>query len=977
MKSNHGTSRFKRSLAAIAVSAVLGMSGFVQAASSTGNVVGSISGVVSNGYTVTISNPETGFSRQISVDQSGNFRFPQLAIGNYVLTLSKGDTVAAKRDVRVSIGSTANAKFELDSSSGIERIAVTGARISAIDLTSADSGLTIGEVEFDRLPVGRDITSISLLAPGTVKGEGAFGNLASFSGSSVAENVCYINGMNVTDPDKGLGCGTVPFEFYKEFQVKTGGYSAQYGRATGGVINAVTKSGTNEFEFGATAYYTPDFLGDGTEIKSQTGRVYRDTTQNYSKNMNATFSAGGPIIKDNLFFFAMYNPRKVETGSSNTTSRTAGPTSWSDIESDDAFWGGKLDWDINDSHRLSYFGYSDEQVRTQKRVSYNSVTKVKNASNAKIYPIELLDGGDTSSLTYTGNFSDSFNLSAMIGRFKTQSSTSPQDNTCPGITDNRPNPSLRTCGSGAGPNINKIKRDVVRLDFEWSLNENHLVRFGYDKEDIEADHTTSDPGGAFYTYNTIANSALIQGTNYTNNTGAAHDYVEKRIFQGGGVFSTDNYAYYIEDQWTINEQWFVTAGLRSDVSENKGKTGITFVKLDNQYAPRLGVTFDPNADGSSKVFANFGKYFFPVPINTNYRTASGISDVTEFYRFTGVDAATAVPQNLALLDTRISSSGEVPDPGLSAAPEYSAQSVSEYTLGYQRELSDEYTATIRTTYRTTNNMSDDYCDIEVDPTGGGGICTQFNPGKGHTFGKDENHDGKIDPGSLKYYTAEQIGIPEGKRDYSSVELGLAHSSENFNWTAQYVWSHSYGNNEGGVNSDNYQSDTGASSYLDFKASSVGANGNLPNDRRHVFKFYGSYALTDAWSIGWNSSLLDGRPKSIRGFSFPADLGLPLPGYGDTYYTYNKDTKTYLFNGRGAMGRMPWVFNLDASVSYAFNFEQLQGRLSMDVFNLLDTKQELALNELGEISSGTPNQFYNLATSVQTPRQVRLGVSIDF
>ena len=67
--------------------------------------------------------------------------------------------------------------------------------------------------------------------------------------------------MNVTDPEKGLVCGSVPFEFYKEFQVKTGGYSAQYGRSTGGVINAVTKSGTNEFEFSATTYYPPRLPG--------------------------------------------------------------------------------------------------------------------------------------------------------------------------------------------------------------------------------------------------------------------------------------------------------------------------------------------------------------------------------------------------------------------------------------------------------------------------------------------------------------------------------------------------------------------------------------------------------------------------------------------------------------------------------------------------------------------------------------------
>ena len=980
MKSTFGTSGFKRSLAAIAVSAVLGMSGAAQAAGSTGTVVGGIYGVPASGYTVTIKNPEIGFSREVTVDANGSFRFPQLAIGQYELTVTKDGKLAGKQMVRVSVGGTANAKFDLGNGSGVERIEVSGARVSAVDLTSADSGLTIGEMEFDRLPVGRDITSVALLAPGSVKGEGAFGNLASFSGSSVAENVCYINGMNVTDPDKGLGCGTIPFEFYKEFQVKTGGYSAQYGRSTGGVINAVSKSGTNEFEFGATAYYTPDYIGDGSQISARDGTVFRDTTNNSYKETNATISAGGPIIKDKLFFFAMYNPRDIQEKEARPSNlRTTGANRWRELDGDDAFWGAKLDWEITDEHRLSYFGFSNDQTRSRILVNYDAVKDVITTPSDRIFNDELEDGGQSNSLTYSGTFGETFNVSAMVGRYETKSSTIPGNLLCPGVTDNRtvkPTP-VQSCGTGTGLDRNEIVRDITRIDFEWAILDGHLLRFGYDGEDIEANHTTQPAGDGVLVYGTVQPGAKINSTDYTNNTGAAHDWVSRRVFAGGGAFSTENYAYYVEDQWTINEQWFVTAGVRSDVAENKGKTGVTFVKLDDQIAPRLGVTFDPNADGSSKVFANYGKYFFPIPVNTNYRTASGVRDVTETFRYTGINAADSTPQGLTLIDTHINGSGSIPDPILSAAPEYSAQSVTEFILGYQRELNEEYSATIRATYRTTDNMGDDYCDREVDPTGDGAVCTLFNPGKGHTFGKDEDFDGKVDPGSVRYYTAEEIGIPEGKRDYSSVQLELVHRAENLNWTAQYVWSHSYGNNEGGVNSDNYQTDTGVSSFLDFKSSAVGASGDLPNDRRHAFKFYGSYALTDAWSVGWNSSLLDGRPQSMRGLSFPIDSPIPQPGYGDTYYVYDAVTKTYQFNPRGSQGRMPWVFNLDASVSYAFTYNQLEGRVSLDIFNLLDTQQTLAVNELGEIASGNPNKFYGLTSAYQTPRQVRLGVSLDF
>ena len=116
---------------------------------------------------------------------------------------------------------------------------------------------------------------------------------------------------------------------------------------------------------------------------------------------------------------------------------------------------------------------------------------------------------------------------------------------------------------------------------------------------------------------------------------------------------------------------------------------------------------------------------------------------------------------------------------------------------------------------------------------------------------------------------------------------------------------------------------------------------------------------------------------MRGLSFPVNSPIPQPGYGDTYYVYNSTTKTYIFNPRGSKGETPWLFNLDASVSYAFTYNQLQGRVSLDMFNVLDTQQVQSVNELGETVSGTQNQFYGMANSYQTPRQIRLGVSLDF
>jgi len=142
-----------------------------------------------------------------------------------------------------------------------------------------------------------------------VGGNSSFGGL-SFAGSSVAENAVFINGLNVTDMYTRRGFSTAPFAFFNEFQVKTGGYSVEFGRSTGGVINAVTRSGSNEFKGGVEVTAEP------SAWRSSAGdHFHRDgSAHSYGSRDNNSFLktnvwGSGPIIKDKLFLFAMYEDR--------------------------------------------------------------------------------------------------------------------------------------------------------------------------------------------------------------------------------------------------------------------------------------------------------------------------------------------------------------------------------------------------------------------------------------------------------------------------------------------------------------------------------------------------------------------------------------------------------------------------------------------------------------------------------------------
>ncbi|HMB56840.1 MAG TPA: TonB-dependent receptor, partial [Arenimonas sp.] len=296
------TTRLRKSSLALA----LGMC-FAGGVCAQSNSTGSIAGTTQAGATVTIENSANGFKREITADSSGSYRIGSLPTGTYKVT-TNGQT----RDVNVTIGGTAQA-------TNIGAVTVSGnGVINAIDVSSVESTTILTAEQIAKIPVGRNITAVALLAPGTVRGDAAFGNLASFGGSSVAENAYFVNGFNITNAFKNLNFGQVPFEAIAEQQIKTGGYGAEFGRSTGGVINLVTKRGTNEFHAGGNIFITPDSLREknpnvytnggyvGVFNQVRPSILYADNSKDSAgSNTTATVWASGALVKDHLFAYAL------------------------------------------------------------------------------------------------------------------------------------------------------------------------------------------------------------------------------------------------------------------------------------------------------------------------------------------------------------------------------------------------------------------------------------------------------------------------------------------------------------------------------------------------------------------------------------------------------------------------------------------------------------------------------------------------
>jgi hypothetical protein len=420
MASNYFAKGLKQSALTIA----LGMCfvGGVQAQTNTGgNVVGSAAA----GDTITITSPSTGFSRTITAGADGNFRFAQLPSGQYQISQNGG----APRTVNVNVGTSANVDFA-GAATTLDTVTVTATSgaVNPIDVSSVESTTILTAEQVAKIPVPRNITSVALLAPGTVRGaaNAGFGALPSFGGSSVAENQFYVNGFNITNTFKNLAFAQVPFEGIAESQVKTGGYGAEFGRSTGGVINMITKRGTNEFKAGGSIYYIPESLSETSpDLYYNNGLWVSNNSNDNGWEATAAIWAGGALIKDKLFAYGLIQYGK--TASETYTSRF-GNTNL-DSSSKRPQWLAKVDWQISDDHSVELTAFSDKREFTDDyyRASFpdSTTNPTTGAITVGANPTTVFGdyrgtdfneaGGSSWVLKYTGYLTDNFTLSALYG----------------------------------------------------------------------------------------------------------------------------------------------------------------------------------------------------------------------------------------------------------------------------------------------------------------------------------------------------------------------------------------------------------------------------------------------------------------------------------------------------------------------------------------------------------------------------------
>lgn len=975
------------------------------------SATGAVAGRATAGDQITVTNEDTGLSRTVTVDADGSYRLTQLPVGNYSLrTMRGGQAIGEPVPVSVSLGGATT--VNLGSEGGVTNLSavqVIGSRVvNRVDVRSTESATNLTREEIARLPVDQSLGSVALLAPGVITGNSAFGGI-SFGGSSIAENSVFINGLNVTDFYRRHSFSTAPFAFFREYQVKTGGYSVEFGRSTGGVINAVTRSGSNEFEGGVEFTFEPDAWRSRAD-----DHYFDDGDPNVlasrdKKNFNKTnVWASGPIVKDRLFFFAMYEQR--DDKSRNTDSLG---TALDKSSGDDGFWGTKLDWNITDNHLLEFLAFSDETETVVENFVYDFDTGEIGESNG----VTTFDGGGKSgSLTYTGYFGDNFVARAMYGINQSQSfALSAADGPCSQIfVDSTYQDEYEALGEpplGCHPGSNSVvshedEREAVRLDFEWTLGD-HQLRFGLDREVMTTDRTTRYPGlGGFrYTvFDVDPGDPLDNGTVVPPGVDAI---VMARRRVDGGVFDTEANAFYLEDNWNISPNLLLNLGLRVDNFDNKTATGSSFIKIDDLISPHIGFAWDMKGDGTTKLFGSLGRYYLPVTNTINYTFAGGLIDERTFFPLEGWQEAanplTGAPYLDPILGPQIGPVDDqfnLPVDDLRQVVDRDIDAVyqDELILGFQQAISQAWSWGVNGTYRRMTNAMEDI-RINHTPCGpvGFSLFPVGNPGEKLTIWGDESigceTEGWITidtskDGYIKSGSGEVVGYSDPKRTYKSVEFQLDRAWDGkWGFNASYLWSKSDGNFEGPVNSDTNYGDTGLVQHFDHPANNEDY-GPLFNDRRHQIKLRGSYALNDQWMFGGSLHAQSGGPITGFGVLWPNDnrgaASFVTEGSGGGSFWHcvancdgDYDERVLEYSPRGAYGRLPWTYNLGASVTWTAPVEGLDLKARLSVYNLLNDQEVVNVRQRYEAGPGVVRDTFGTARNWQSPRYTQLVITWNF
>lgn len=725
-----------------------------QSTTITGGLNGTVtdsSGAVVSGATVTITGPQG--TRMAKTDTSGHYAFVGLIPGYYDAAVEvSGFKKVKSTHNEVVVGGSSLLNITLPVGSTTETVEVTASAVS-IDTQSTAIDTNLTDTFYNNVPLPRQVSAIFYAAPGVAAGQvagaanqnGPGKSNPSIGGSSGLENLYVVDGVTVTDQAFGslgtynvnygsLGTG-INLAFIKEVDVKTYGFAPQYGKAQGGIVQMVTKSGSNSYHGALGAYAGPGAWYAARKRFYNFG--YRQTTpsdalSNPHYDLAAEFGGYVPHFRDKIFFFGAFNPsldQNINVADPNFTYPgapasgpavvTHGPYAYSTTT---LSWAGKLTYNPNSKIQLELASFGDPSKHNQVPNTLSTSNVPESLSSYQYGSRDSLARINvTITPTWVADVSYTYNYDHFV--------ETPAAN----VYELRDR-SLQDLGTGAQiitgfGDVYPTREGTYSLSFNTQktahfLGEHTLaVGYSYDHTKFRYGHNRT---GAFFPVptknflgedltklyssypakavgamtNAIFNIDVINKSNAADTTctlcpvwNGARVYasIYRGSWAGWGADTFERYhAAYGNDTWAMNRFVTIDAGVRWEEERIAG--ALASYPFTGSWSPRLGINIDPFSDRKGKVFVNWGRNYWALPLDAANRQLGNEQNDTAWTFAPVVQSGQLViipdqAHTLTHTPKSTSSSGSVSRFG---GPSFASSSVEGILPGTKAEYEDEW-----------------------------------------------------------------------------------------------------------------------------------------------------------------------------------------------------------------------------------------------------------------------------------------------
>jgi len=934
----------------------------------TGSIAGKVTdaqGLVLPGVTITVASPQLIRGSSIATTGAdGTYRVRNLAPGTYTVTAELPGFKALKREgILLQAGKTLGVDFSLELSGVEETVTVTG-ESPIIDIENSRVGTTVEQALIDNIPTGRRFQDILTFQAGVVESPYTFAPTQSVQGSHVRANYYAMDGFQMQDTTVGYAVGEFSYDSLQEVQITTGGISAEFGQASGGVFNFITKSGGNDLQGGARYYLNDDSLNSSNVSDELKALGFKQGTS--IKSMHEWGGElGGPVMKDKLWFYADY--RRTDR-----TEQTPALAGIFDPVFDGNIYLGKLTWLVNQKNTFT----ATWQGRRNEWVPANADASVTKDPGSYIFNTQTQDN-------YLFKWSSTLKENLMLeGRYGINlGGGSDREifwNADPNLAGFNDSGTGKVYGWWRSDRWNK-NRDawVGKVDLTY-FNENllggkHELKLGYENE--------RDPFQQILHYPESIQQFLLNGR-----PDSATLYVEP----ARGARRITRNSFFINDQWTLKDVT-LNLGVRFDASEGwtpghtdggglqpgdeppreslsipwfpavtfEGRRDIWNMKT---WAPRLGVVWDIAGRHTFVLKASYGRWYdrvLSVPIPSGGSATYEWRDLNGDGRFQGGE------QGL-LRSSSVRTSGQW-DPSQIVDPNLKNPYTDGFDVGVEWELRKGYALEVTGIFKREKDL-----------------IGQITPARPESAYRPIQATNPLTSQPLTIYaldpafrTASAIRLstnPPGlERSYNGIEIV---AKKRFDGKAQYQVSIDIGSAEG-----NQGTNFGASAGgIDYSNPNLRTNffGGSDLDASVIFKASGTYVIPYGINLSGYYQYISGFPlDTFNGVHFAYSGLFPGARIG-RFYRENFPNQIVVerfvdvaLEPRGSF-RQDAQHNLSIRAEKTFNLNPGRLGLILDVINLTNSG---TVTHIQDLRLDSP--FFGLPEVIVLPRTARIGIRYSF